>query len=202
MGALGKILARYAPLFAERGFDKKPGEAAGAGSFFADNKGRFVSYDRMKGGDIRCFLGICSNSAMDSEPGIEAETRWWDTQQASTLESAVASSWEHLLECGFRFLDDPLELTPTEWRERYGLLVRDTRLRTMVISWPAAWHLNDVVIRSKRCIPGFTSLGALELHQRLKGHHHITAGSLPLANALELQQVIEVHGFSVRILLP
>src|ERR1041385_2459738 len=149
MATLGKILAPYEPLFAERGFHKQT--ARDRGPFFTDADGRFVSYDRIKGGDLRCFLGVCAGAAPNSSPEIEAETCWWRTEHDCTLESAAASSWQYLLECGFRFLAEPLELTPTQWRERHNLLVRDSRLRTLTVSWPVEWRLNDVVIRSKRC---------------------------------------------------
>jgi hypothetical protein len=186
----------YEPLFGERGFHKQT--ARDRGPFFTDANGRFVSYDRIKGGDLRCFLGI-SAAAPNSPPEIEAETCWWRTDHDCTLESAAASSWQYLLECGFRFLDEPLQLTPTQWRERHNLLVRDRRLRTLVVSWPAEWRLNDVVIRSKRCIPDFATISALELHQHLQHQRQIIITPISLADGLELRQAIETHGFSVNI---
>jgi hypothetical protein len=55
------------------------------------------------------------------------------------------------------------------------------------------------VIRSKRCIPNYANLSALDLHQRLQNQQRIMISPIPLANAVELKQAIETHGFFVNI---
>lgn len=91
MSTLGKVLEQYAALFAERGFLKE--EVRDRGPLFVDGKGRFVSYDRIKGGDLRCFLGVFTDRNKNSQPEIEAESCWWQTEGETGLETAAASSW-------------------------------------------------------------------------------------------------------------
>ncbi|MEZ0387205.1 MAG: hypothetical protein ACAI34_09075, partial [Verrucomicrobium sp.] len=69
----------------------------------------------------------------------------------------------------------------------------------LAVSWPEKWRLNDIVIYSKRCIPDFAAMSALDLRQHLQGQREITITRTPLANAMELQQEIEAHGFFVDI---
>lgn len=202
MATLGKILQPYVLNLEQRGFHKQAvRDVQDRGPCFADSSGRSIKFDRVKGGDLRCFLEIYPRLSYPgaSHPDIQAESRWWRTKHDCSLESAVASAWDYLGECGFSFLEDPLRLTPTQWRERYGLLVRDFRHRDVVVAWPAGWQLNEVVIRGKRCMPEFANVPALQLHQRLRDMRDLVFRRIPLADALELKQAIEMQGFSVVI---
>src|SRR6187551_506852 len=108
MAALGKALKQYGPLFAVRGFATRI--AADRGPAFLSADGRSVVYDRIRGGDLRLFLCI------GDPPFLDAESTWWPTGHAETLESAVAASWEFMETAGFRFLESPTSLSVTEWR--------------------------------------------------------------------------------------
>lgn len=197
MDSLGKALKSYESLFAERGFHKQA--SRDRGPLFVSLSGKYVSYDRILGGDLRCFLGIAVANGVTS-PEIEAESPWWNIALGDTLDAAVEASWQYMLNPGFLFLNAPLDLTPTQWRERFNLLVRDNRIRTLVVSWPTDWEINQVVIRIKRSIPEYSSMSGLELHNRLKQKSQITILSKPLADALELKIALETQGFLVSVL--
>src|SRR6266850_403802 len=127
MATLGKVMNRYEPLFAERGFIARVGSQRGPR--FITKDGRSVTYDRMKTGTLRCFLSLGIPAYLD------AETPWWETGREESVESAVAASWNFMQSVGFSFLARPEQMTLTEWRERHNLLIRDYRKSVVHVTW-------------------------------------------------------------------
>lgn len=167
-----------------------------------------LTFDRVKGGDLRLFLGIGIPN-----PEIEAKSPWWQVREGDwpdyappalnpddfTLEHALKCAWRFLETCGFAWFDNPLALSLTEWREKHKLLVHDHRQAEITLSWPSTMPLNERIIRSRNCIPSFSALSALQMRERFLGVDSIPLGRMPLANALELKKAVEQVGFILSV---
>jgi hypothetical protein len=207
MATLGKTLrAHYEAPLADRQF-RKDERFPQSATFTRRGRDR-LTFDRVKGGDLRLFLGIGI-----PEPEIEAESPWWRVHNGAwpddappelnpsdfTLDHALRCSWQFLESCGFAWFDDPLALSPSEWREKHKLLVRDHRLAEVNLSWPTTMPVNERIIKSQRCIPSFQALSALQLRGRFAGVDCIRLDRMPYANALELKKVVEETGLVLEV---
>lgn len=191
MAILGKVLDKYNARFQDAGYPRRL--AGERGPVFQSDDLRSVGYDRMKTGVLRCFL------CLGEPPYIESETPWWPTSHADTIESAVEASWQFLLDAGFQFLRHPESLTPTQWRERYHILVRDYRRCCVNVTWPTAWSLNQVVMATKRSVPHYARFSALEIRQRLADVKCIQITDFSLLEAQELATALRAEGFLTSI---
>ena len=191
MAALRKALSRYDPLFAQRGFSIRAGQDSG--QRFSTGDGRAVIFDRMKTGQLRCFLEL------GEPPEVEGESPCWETELGKTLDMAVAESWEYLTSVGFQFLDDPEHLTVTAWREQHNLLVRDFRKSVIQVTWPADWSLNQCVIAVKRSIPDYKKLTALQIREKLGSKSSILITDLSLLDAKEIILGIKAEGLTAEV---
>jgi len=194
MAALGKLLDSYEPLFASRGYSRR--SARERGPSFQSCDGRLVSYDRVTGGRLRCFL------SHGDPPYLKAESPWWNADHYDTLATAVSASWDFLLAAGFAFLDSPTTLTVTDWRVRYNLLVRDSRPGRLTLTWPSNWSLNDLVMAAKRSIPHYRSLSALDVREQLAAVRSVSITDLSYLDALELVPKLSLHGFTTDLNAP
>jgi hypothetical protein len=194
MAALGKLLDRYEPLFASRGYSRCPAQERGPS--FQSCDGRLVIYDRIRGGSLRCFL------SHGNPPFLTAESPWWNTDHDDTLATAVAASWDFLLAAGFAFLDSPTTLTVTDWRVRHNLLVRDSRPGHLTLTWPSSWSLNELVMAAKRSIPHYRSVSALDLRDQLATFRSISITDLSYLDALELVPLLSQQGFTTALNTP
>jgi hypothetical protein len=194
MAALGKFLDRYETLFASRGYSRCPSRERGP--TFQRCDARSVSFDRIKGGSLRCFL------SHGDPPYLTAESPWWSTNHDDTIEMAVAASWDFLLTAGFTFLDAPTALAVTDWRIRHHLLVKDSRPGHLTLTWPGSWSLNDLVMAAKRCIPHYRSLSALDLREELAAFRSISITDLPYLDALEFVPQLTRNGFTTNLRNP
>ena len=207
MATLGRILkAHYEASLADRQF-RRDKQLARSTTFIRSGRDT-LTFDRVKGGDLRLFLGIGI-----PEPDIESESPWWQVHDGDwpedappglnpsdfTLEHALKCAWQFLATCGFTWFDNPLALTPTEWRERHNLLVRDHRLVEVTLSWPMTMPVNERIIRSKRCIPSFRALSALQLRHHFQGVSFIRLDPMPFADALELKKAVEETGLVLEV---
>jgi hypothetical protein len=191
MATLGKVLDKYNARFQDAGYPRRL--AGERGPVFQGDDLRSVAYDRMKTGVLRCFL------CLGEPPYIESETPWWSTSHAETIESAVEASWQFLRDAGFQFLRHPESLTPTQWRERYHILVRDYRRCCVNVTWPTAWSLNQVVMAAKRSVPYYARFSALEIRQRLADVKCIQITDFSLLDAQELATALRAEGFLTSI---
>lgn len=207
MATLGKLLrAHYEGQLADQLFFRDE-RFPHSTTYTRENQFK-ITYDRMKGGDLRLFLSVGM-----SKPEIEAESPYWSVREKTlpddappeldpsqyTLEFALDSAWQFLEVCGFKWFSDPLALTPTEWRVNHNLLVRDYRQTKLTLSWPSQMKLNDRIIRAKRCIPAFKSMAALQLRNQFADIKALQLGAMPLANALELKKEVESEGLSLDV---
>jgi hypothetical protein len=151
------------------------------------------------GGDLRCFLGV-GQSPIDSFTfEIMGESPWWRTRHENTVATAVGAAMEFLRVAGFSFLDDPLRLSPTEWRESHKILVQDSRRRKVHFAAPPGMELNRAVIICTRCHPALKGQPALQVRGILGRSIAIPSVDESLAFALEIKAACEAEGLMVRI---
>lgn len=197
MSDLKKALRSYEHSLAERGY--RPVQAIERGPTYCSGGRKFISFDRVKGGDLRCFLGDTRLSASRGEFEIEGESPWWHARDDEDMPRAVASAIGFLLEAGFFFLDDPLGLVPTEWREQYGILVKDARRRIVHFSAQAGAEPNRVILACMRTHPTLRGQPALKVREILGRNTAIPTVYESLAFALETKKRCEAEGLVVRI---
>lgn len=207
MAALGRTLkAHYESLLADRQFrrDARFPYATTFTRFGRDS----LTFDRVKGADLRVILRVGIPN-----PEIEAESPWWQVHDEDwpedaplelnpndfTLDHALSCAWQFLVTCGFAWFDNPLALSPTEWREKHNLLVRDHRQVEVFLSWPTTMSFNERIIRSKRCIPSFHALSALQLRDHFVDVDSVRLDAMPLADALELKKAVEAVGLVLEL---
>jgi|SRR5215510_10256048 len=202
MATLGRTLkAHYESLLADRQF-RRDAQVQHATTFTRFGRDS-LTFDRVKGGDLRLFLGVGIPN-----PQIEAESPWWRVHDGDwpedappelnpshfTLDHALRCAWQFLETCGFAWFDNPLALSPTEWREKHNLLVRDYRQVEVTLSWPTTMPINERIVRSKRCIPSFHALSALDLRDHFADVDSVRLDRMSFADALELKKAVEEVG--------
>jgi len=77
--------------------------------------------------------------------------------------------------------------------------VRDHRQVEVTLSWPTTMSLNERIIRSKRCIPSFQALSALQLRDHFVDADSIRLDRMPFADALELKKAVEEAGLVLEL---
>lgn len=205
MASLGNLVAaRLGPVLRERGFEKNPGHYGVTLYSRSTPVDQHLVFDRVRGSDLRVFLAIgrIPHVGQEESSGTEAESPWWEVPDPTSLPSALDQAWEFLESCGFAWFDDPLALTPTQWRVQHGLLVRDSRMVGAVLTWPATLSLNERVLRVRRCVPRFHEVPALDVRSQLAGAKVLELGRMPLADAHELRLNAEAEGLTVEIRCP
>lgn len=199
MAKLGQLLRqKIDKLLKERGY-KKHDNSLGYSLYVSPKTKQFIAFDRTIGGSLRVLLSVGQPPWHDSPNGIECESPWWEVFEDDELPVALQKAWEFLMACGFLWLNDPLAKTPTGWREQFKILVRDKRMAHVTVSWPATMSLNERILKAQQCIPNFRTIPALKLHAQLAGLMLFDLGHIPVANALELKQLVEREGFNVNI---
>jgi hypothetical protein len=181
----------------ERGYRRV--EAIGRGPTYSDGGGKHVVFDRIRGHDLRCLLGDGPGASKGAEFEIEGESPWWRTEHGETVSSAVAAALCFLVEAGFSFLEDPLRRTPTEWRERHGIVVRDNRRRVIRFSAPQDMSPNRIIIACLRAHPLLRGNPAMRVRETLGPGLAIPPVKDTLANALEIKRQCEAEGLVVSI---
>lgn len=197
MSDLRRIVRSHEEVLTSRGFARAT--SIDRGPTYDHDGCKFVVYDRIRGGDLRCFLCVRAGAATDDGFDIEGESPWWRTEYDQTLESAVTASLQFLIDVGFAFLEDPLARTPTEWREQHNILVRDKRKRTVHFFTHQGMDLNRAVMICTRSHPTLKGQPALQVRQVLGPKIEIPSVVESLAFALEIQKKCEAEGLIVRI---
>jgi hypothetical protein len=181
----------------ERGYQRI--EGVGRGPTYSDGGRRYVIFDRIRGNDLRCLLGDGPGASRGAEFEVEGESPWWRTEHGETLSSAAAAAVRFLVEAGFSFLEDPLRLTPTEWREQHGIVVRDNRPRMIRFSAPPDMSPNRIVIACVRAHPSLRGKPAMKVREILGPELAIPPAKISLAFALEIKRQCEAEGLLVSI---
>lgn len=210
MPGLGTILrAQYEGLLAARQFHRD--KAFPNATTFTRNGLDSLTFDRMKGGDLRVVLGIGL-----PEPEIEAESPSWPVLEVDsaedwpaelnpneyTLEHALKCAWQFLDGCGLAWFENPMLFTPSEWRKRHKLLIQDHRLVEVTLSWEKTLPLNERIIRAKRCVPLFSAIPAMEMRAQFLNVDSIYLDRMPFATALELKGEVEKAGLVLEVQPP
>lgn len=196
-GDLNQSVLLHEQVFIERGYRRV--EAIGRGPTYSDGGRKYVVFDRVRGSDLRCLLGDGPGASKSAEFEVEGESPWWRTEHGETVSSAVAAAVAFLVKAGFSFLDDPLRLTPTEWRERHGIVVRDRRRRVLRFSVPAEMSQNRVVIACVRAHPALRGKPAMKAREILGPDMLIPPVYETLAFALEIKRQCEAEGLVISI---
>ena len=199
--AVRKLLSGF---FAERGFSKLTVNY-GVTVYANENvePKQYVGFDRMRDGQIRLWLsndmrpGIAPPQVTGNRP-IEGESPWFPADNDS-LDEAIADAGEFLQNVGFRWLANPYAESPSEWRTSHNLLTRDYRDVSVVLA-PVPDPLTPKHIAAiRKAFPPLETQSLLQLRQLLTGQEEVHLDTIPLADALPLQNTASSNGVNLEL---
>jgi len=190
--------------FSERGFSKL---TVNYGMTVYANEGvepkQYVGFDRMRGGQIRLWLsndvrpGIVPPQVTGDKP-IEGESPWFPADD-DRLDEAITNAGEFLQSVGFRWLADPYAESPTEWRTSHGILTRDYREVSVVLT-PIPDPLTPKDIATiRKAIPPLETQSLMDLRQLLSGQDEVYLDTISLADAIPLQTTASSSGINLEL---
>lgn len=188
---LYQVVDRYDARFKSRGFVKRL--LGWRGPRFVSMDGKSVEYDHGGGGFMTLFLEV-------GEPTyLNLQSKMWAAECGETLEKAMAQSFEYLEQSGFRLLEEALRLPEEVWRDPDDSIDCWRTPCKIVVTWPVAWSVNDLVMAAKRSLPAYSQIPSLELLQMLDRKQSILIHNLSILEALELVQLLHPHGFTTEV---